>query len=100
MVVGVSGLEPETSILSGSRSNLLSYTPVQAATPCHLMGAAIVRMLVIVDSQAVPRKEVIQPHLPVRLPCYDFVPVAKPTLGRCPPCGLAHGLQVFPTPMT
>jgi hypothetical protein len=29
-----------------------------------------------------PRKEVIQPHLPVRLPCYDFVPVARPTLGR------------------
>ena len=26
-----------------------------------------------------PRKEVIQPHLPVRLPCYDFVPVAGPT---------------------
>jgi hypothetical protein len=30
-----------------------------------------------------PRKEVIQPHLPVRLPCYDFVPVATPALGRC-----------------
>ena len=29
------------------------------------------------------RKEVIQPHLPVRLPCYDFVPVAAPALGRC-----------------
>ena len=27
-----------------------------------------------------PRKEVIQPHLPVRLPCYDFVPIAGPTL--------------------
>ncbi len=25
------------------------------------------------------RKEVIQPHLPVRLPCYDFVPIADPT---------------------
>ena len=24
------------------------------------------------------RKEVIQPHLPVRLPCYDFVPIASP----------------------
>ena len=22
------------------------------------------------------RKEVIQPHLPVRLPCYDFTPIA------------------------
>ena len=25
------------------------------------------------------RKEVIQPHLPIRLPCYDFTPVANPT---------------------
>ncbi len=30
-----------------------------------------------------PRKEVIQPHLPVRLPCYDFTPVTNPALGRC-----------------
>ena len=29
------------------------------------------------------RKEVIQPHLPVRLPCYDFTPVTNPALGRC-----------------
>ena len=28
-----------------------------------------------------PRKEVIQPHLPVQLPCYDFIPVTDPTLG-------------------
>ena len=28
-----------------------------------------------------PRKEVIQPHLPLRLPCYDFTPVANPTFG-------------------
>ena len=26
------------------------------------------------------RKEVIQAHLPVHLPCYDFVPVTNPTL--------------------
>ena len=25
------------------------------------------------------RKEVIQPHLPIRLPCYDFTPVIAPT---------------------
>ena len=25
------------------------------------------------------RKEVIQPHLPVRLPCYDFTPITDPT---------------------
>jgi hypothetical protein len=46
-----------------------------------------------------PRKEVIQPHLPVRLPCYDFTPVTDPTLDICPPCGLAQRLQVFPAPM-
>ena len=28
-----------------------------------------------------PRKEVIQPHLPIRLPCYDFTPIIYPTLG-------------------
>ena len=32
-----------------------------------------------------PRKEVIQPHLPVRLPCYDFVPIASPTFDHSPP---------------
>ena len=49
-----------------------------------------------------PRKEVIQPHLPVQLPCYDFVPVTSPTLGRCLPdkSGLAHGLQVLSASMT
>ena len=34
-------------------------------------------------SDYLPRKEVIQPHLPVRLPCYDFTPVTNPALGRC-----------------
>ena len=29
--------------------------------------------------QALLRKEVIQPHLPVRLPCYDFTPITDPT---------------------
>ena len=27
------------------------------------------------------RKEVIQPHLPIRLPCYDFTPVISPAFG-------------------
>ena len=29
------------------------------------------------------RKEVIQPQVPLRLPCYDFTPVADPTVVRC-----------------
>jgi hypothetical protein len=34
------------------------------------------------------RKEVIQPHLPVRLPCYDFTLLTKRTFGAALPCGL------------
>ena len=30
------------------------------------------------------RKEVIQPQVPLRLPCYDFTPVADLTVAACP----------------
>ena len=30
---------------------------------------------------ALPRKEVIQPQVPLRLPCYDFTPITARTLG-------------------
>ena len=43
------------------------------------------------------RKEVIQPQVLLRLPCYDFTPIMSHTLGRCLPCGLARGLLVQPT---
>ena len=42
------------------------------------------------------RKEVIQPHFPVRLPCYDFTPLTKRTLDsvllavRLPASGTPH----------
>ena len=42
------------------------------------------------------RKEVFQPHLPVRLPCYDLALVIGFALGRC--CD-AHVLQAPPTSM-
>ncbi len=58
------------------------------------------RVLAIQSSGWLPRKEVIQPQLPLRLPCYDFVPVTTPTLGACLPCGLAQRLQVLAAPMT
>ena len=46
------------------------------------------------------RKEVIQPHLPIRLPCYDFTPIINPTFGgvllavRLPTSGVtdSHGV--------
>ena len=31
------------------------------------------------------RKEVIQPHLPIRLPCYDLVPLAPHSLDSSSP---------------
>jgi hypothetical protein len=40
-----------------------------------------------VKSSGFPRKEVIQPHLPVRLPCYDFTPIINPTFDGCLPEG-------------
>ena len=43
------------------------------------------------------RKEVIQPHLPVRLPCYDFTPITNPTFDGSLPYGLGHRLRVLPT---
>src|SRR5690606_15920989 len=44
-----------------------------------------------------PRKEVIQPHLPIRLPCYDFTPIICPTFGGWLPTGLPHRLRVLQT---
>ena len=55
-------------------------------------------------SLLLPRKEVIQPHLPIRLPCYDFTPViglalggwllavASPTLGTPNSHGVTGGV--------
>src|SRR5438270_7033966 len=51
-------------------------------------------------SSSLPRKEVIQPQLPLRLPCYDFVPVTSPTLDgsvlavRAPASGVASSHDV------
>jgi hypothetical protein len=36
-------------------------------------------------ARGVLRKEVIQPQVPLRLPCYDFTPVADLTVVGCPP---------------
>ena len=47
-----------------------------------------------------PRKEVIQPQLPLRLPCYDFTPVTSPTFDGSllavgsPASGVAHSRGV------
>ena len=46
---------------------------------------------------SLPRKEVIQPHVPVRLPCYDFTPLTLHTFDASPPRGLGRRLRVQTT---
>ena len=40
------------------------------------------------------RKEVIQPLVPQRLPCYDFIPITTHTLDGSLPCGLVRRYRV------
>jgi hypothetical protein len=56
-----------------------SRHPLQATDSSRLTPPPIEDVFVVLL-----RKEVIQPHLPVRLPCYDFVPIADPTFDSSP----------------
>jgi hypothetical protein len=40
-------------------------------------------------------KEVIQPQVPLRLPCYDFAPVTTLAFGGLAPCGFRHRLRAL-----
>src|SRR6476469_9694839 len=44
-------------------------------------------------------KEVIQPQVPLRLPCYDLAPVTALAFGRLVPCGFRHGLRALTASM-
>ena len=76
-LVGLGGVEPPTSPLSGVRSNQLSYRPeLNLLCPAQAI-------CVGTHAEALPRvlsKEVIQPQVPLRLPCYDFTPVMNHTV--------------------
>ena len=112
-LVGSRGLEPPTSRLSGVRSNRLSYEPASqvalAKGPSKLNndrgGPVHISVYLTLDarnlsSAALHRKEVIQPLVLERLPCYDFTPIANPTFGgvllavRPPTSGItgSHGV--------
>jgi hypothetical protein len=69
-VVGLGGLEPPTSPLSGVRSNQLSYRPwAHTATDQNNL------LWMLMPTRGCLCKEVIQPQVPLGLPCYDFTPV-------------------------
>ena len=57
-----------------------SFSLSPCGASCH--SARFVVWLSPADSSL--RKEVIQPHLPVRLPCYDFTPLTRHTFGSAP----------------
>ena len=88
-VVGLGRVELPTSPLSGVRSNQLSYRP--AVTDIN-------RQIVWTLSRPTDFafKEVIQPQVPLGLPCYDFTPVMNHTVVsvlpkvRLPTSGTAH----------
>ena len=46
-------------------------------------GPAPRALLVLDPGPGLLRKEVIQPQVPLRLPCYDFTPVTNHSLGSC-----------------
>ena len=82
--MGLGGFEPPTSPLSGVRSNQLSYRPevgllTNECEPGNLCGNS--RR----DQRRFLLKEVIQPQVPLRLPCYDFTPVMNHTVVIVPP---------------
>ncbi len=55
-----------------------TWKPTPWATPLRVRPSGrVVRGTA--PSRGLPRKEVIQPQLPLRLPCYDFTPVTGPT---------------------
>ena len=63
-----SSLKIEQHSISSSSSNRFSLNYITA--PLGLL-------------HVLHRKEVIQPHLPIRLPCYDLTPIIKPTFDDC-----------------
>lgn len=70
-MVGLIRLELMTPALSRQCSNQLSYRPKK-----------LIKEQLVVDSYPFDSidKEVIQPQVPLRLPCYDFTPVIDPTV--------------------
>jgi hypothetical protein len=98
LLVGLGGLEPPTSPLSGVRSNHLSYRPnlnaMTAWWPAVLaarrlaarrfLGCRCTCVGTLGGGLSRSRKEVIQPHLPIRLPCYDFTPVIDHSVASVP----------------
>jgi hypothetical protein len=78
ILVGLGGFEPPTSPLSGVRSNQLSYRPNSFRSVSCVQSDNLCGCSATLFEDAL--KEVIQPQVPLRLPCYDFTPVMNHTV--------------------
>jgi hypothetical protein len=76
---------PDPVDMSSGRSRSKESAADLASTKLESSKATILRRPVPV--KGLPRKEVIQPQLPLRLPCYDFTPVTSPTFDGSLPKG-------------
>jgi hypothetical protein len=82
--VGLDGFEPSTPRLSSVCSDQLSYRPQWTADRGGHFQRSRGSPLRAAPCDCLSRKEVIQPHLPIRLPCYDFTPVMNLTVVGAP----------------
>ena len=84
-MVGTGRFELPTSRLSVVRSNQLSYAPVAVENQIQFKWKKFAgqRQAIHAHPLFFLRKEVIQPQVPLRLPCYDFTPVADLTVVGC-----------------
>jgi hypothetical protein len=108
-MVGLDGLEPSTSRLSGVRSNQAELQALIRSFSMSIKERFLNPSKLNSDPEPTRRKwaplfsflrkEVIQPLVPQRLPCYDFTLIINHTLGVYPPCGLAQQLLVQSTLM-
>ena len=81
-MVGLTRVELVTSSLSGTRSNQLSYKPLVSGRDAEHFELECLRDVSTSPTEGLLlRKEVIQPLVPQRLPCYDFIPITTHTLG-------------------
>ena len=93
--MGLERLELSTPALSEQCSNQLSYRPelsIKEHSTINMLFKDLmcvtepqvnryIRKAACTTSRFLHRKEVIQPHLPIQLPCYDLAPINSLTLG-------------------
>ena len=84
-IMGLIRFELMTPSLSEKCSNHLSYSPEQKIQIKGKERSKVRRTCWYIHNTKYYlslRKEVIQPHLPIRLPCYDLTPIIEPTFGH------------------